>query len=37
MVVDGDNDALDDGVVFSKVMEELTELMKLGESFLSKV
>ena len=37
MIVAGDMTALEDGVVFSRVTEEITKLMKLGESFLSKV
>lgn len=37
MIVAGDKEALEDGVVFQNVMEELSKLMKMGQSFLLKV
>lgn len=36
MILAGDMEALDDGLVYSRLMTELGKLMKLGQSFLSK-
>lgn len=36
MVLAGDIDALDDGVVYAALMEHIAEIMKQGTSFLSK-
>lgn len=36
MVVGGDLDALDDGIVFARVLKELGGIVKQGQSFLTK-